>query len=506
MRNAIKRAFSHFPIRQDMVLALAAGVATALGQAPWSLWPVAIMGLSVICWLILKAPNWANAAWIGWLSGTSYFAVALFWIVEPFLVDIARHGWMAPFALLFMSSGLALLWALAMGISGVFKPLFLRSIAVVVLLTLSEMLRSILFTGFPWALIGYIWSEHPILQLAAYVGPYGLVAFSLIISVLFAVSVLKKSLLAVLSGAVIFGAAWGNGHLTLNSADGVTTEKTVRMVQPNAAQHLKWQAEMIPQFFNAQLEMTAGAKEAGVNLVIWPETSVGYRLNSTPEALEWIKQTAGGVPVVFGGNSFLDGKVRNTMAFMGPDGTVDDWYYKHHLVPFGEYIPGGELLRGWGIRGLAAQDGAGYAAGDGPQLIDIAGIGSVLPLICYEMIFPRHLRTETRPELILQITNDAWFGKISGPYQHLAQAKFRAVEQGLPLVRVANTGVSAMIDPLGRVTAQIPVGEAGFLDAAIPSRKSPTLYSKTGDTPLLLFLFMVLAGLFVARGLGRGHD
>jgi apolipoprotein N-acyltransferase len=300
--------------------------------------------------------------------------------------------------------------------------------------------------------------------------------------------------------------AWINGEVVLTLGDEANSEKTVRLVQPNAAQHLKWQADMIPQFFRAQLDMTSGAREAGVDLVVWPETAVGYRLNSSPEAMEWIKQTANGVPIVFGGNSFLDGKVRNTLAYMGPSGSVEDWYYKHHLVPFGEYIPGGELLGQWGVRGLAARDGAGYAAGQGPQLIDIEGIGKVLPLICYELIFPRHLRTDERPELILQITNDAWFGEISGPYQHLAQAKFRAVEQGLPLIRVANTGVSAVIDPFGRVTAQIPLGVAGAVDAKIPMTNRPTFYSKTGDTPLLILMVLVLAGLFAARGLGRRHD
>lgn len=506
MPRLTSRVLQHFPKNRTAVIGLVAGIMAATGHSPWSFWYLALIGLAIMCGLVLKAENWQKAAWYGWLAGSGYFAVALFWIVEPFLIDIARHGWMAPFALFFMSAGLALLWALAAGVSGLFRSVFLRSIAIVTTFTLIEMLRSVLFTGFPWALISYVWSETPLLQMAGDIGPFGLVTFTMFFSSLIAYSFIKKSIFFAISTALVFVVNWVQADLTQAVRETNSTEKTVRLVQPNAAQHLKWQSDMIPKFFNAQLEMTKGAKEAGVDLVIWPETAVGYRLNQSPEAIEWIAQTAEGIPVIFGGNSVIDDKFRNTLAYMGPAGSVDDWYYKHHLVPFGEYIPFGEFLSRWGIRGLAARDGAGYDVGPGPKLIEVAGIGSVLPLICYELIFPRYMRTETRPDVILQITNDAWFGEISGPYQHLAQAKFRAVEQGLPVVRVANTGVSAVIDPQGRVIGEIPLGQAGFLDVQLPAPNAPTLYAKTSDTPLLGVLVLILAGLFGRQALGRRHD
>jgi len=499
----IKKLFVSFPSRILAFLALGAGCLAALGQAPWSLWPVSMLGFIGICALQFRTQSSKQAAWLGWLSGTGYFGVSLFWIVEPFLVDIARHGWMAPFALFLMSSGLALLWAIPAAATARISPHILRCIAFPVALTIFEMLRSILFTGFPWALPAYIWSNHSIMQLSAWVGPFGVVLFTLSTSALAALGlVFRKPMFPIIS-LVIFIGCWGVVETRVPDELDVADGKTARLLQPNAAQHLKWQCDMIPVFFNAQLEMSRSARVDGIDLIVWPEMAVGYRINQTPDALRLIADAADGVPVAFGGNAVVDEKFRNTLALMGTDGAIGDWYYKHHLVPFGEYVPMGELLGRVGIRGLAARDGAGYDVGDGPKVLDVEGLGKVLPLICYELIFPRHLRTEVRPDVILQITNDAWFGNISGPYQHLAQAKFRAVEQGLPVLRSANTGISAAIDPYGRIIAQLPLNEEGFLDVSVPLPLPPTLYSKTGDMPLLGVLLLVMAGVFATATLGR---
>ena len=453
----------------------------------------------------LSAGPSRTAVWSVWLSATGYFGISLFWIVEPFLVDIATHGWMAPFALLFMASGLALLWAIPAPFAIRISSVFLRSIGLITGLSLFEFLRSILFTGFPWSLPAYIWSDHPLMQLSAWIGPFGVTLFTLFISGLIGHTLFTRSGISGLCALAVLGIGWIAAEQRLTNATAETTDKTARLLQPNAAQHLKWKSDMIPVFFNTQLDMSRDAKAAGIDMIVWPETAVGYRLNQTPRALELITDAAGGVPTLFGGNSVVDDKFRNTLASMGSDGEVQDWYYKHHLVPFGEYIPLGEVLGAIGIRGLAARDGAGYDSGDGPKLLQVEGIGKVLPLICYELIFPRHLRTDIRPDLILQVTNDAWFGNISGPYQHLAQAKFRAVEQGIPLLRSANTGISAAIDPYGRVTAELALNTEGYLDVSIAKPIAPTLYSKTGDLPVLLLMLALMAGIVLRVGLGRRH-
>ena len=181
-------------------------------------------------------------------------------------------------------------------------------------------------------------------------------------------------------------------------------------------------------------------------------------------------------------------------------------YDKHHLVPFGEYMPFGDFFGRFGIDGLAANEGFGYSAGPGPVVLDMGRLGTALPLICYEGVFPQDVGGyETRPDFLLLITNDAWFGQIAGPYQHLAQARLRSAEQGLPMVRVANTGVSAMIDAAGQITAQIPLNEAGWRDAPLPPPLAPTVYARTGDAPMIAFgaLLLLLSFIYNRAGARR---
>lgn len=276
-------------------------------------------------------------------------------------------------------------------------------------------------------------------------------------------------------------------------------DKTIRLVQPNAEQHLKWDPRMTPVFYQRLLALSREPAEKVPDLIVWPETALAQRLDRAEQALDMMADAAAGVPMVFGVNNLVEARYRNTLAVMGSDGTIETEYYKHHLVPFGEYLPLGALLARLGVFGLSERGGLGFGSGPGPRLIDLPGIGTALPLICYELIFPRNLRGVDRPDLILQITNDAWFGKISGPFQHLAQARLRAVEQGLPLLRAANTGVSAAIGPKGQVTALLGLGETGYLDAALPMPLPPTLYARAGDWPIRILLLSLFAFAIVGR-------
>jgi len=226
------------------------------------------------------------------------------------------------------------------------------------------------------------------------------------------------------------------------------------------------------------------------------------------ETQKVMAQAAQGVPVVFGIQRYEDRKVFNTAAVLQSDGTLGPRYDKYHLVPFGEYVPFGELLARFGIHGLAATQGNGFSAGPAPQVMDLDGLGKALPLICYEAVFPNDVNAAPeRPDFLMQLTNDAWFGQISGPYQHLAQARLRAIEQGLPLIRAANTGVSAVIDAKGRVLAELPLGVAGHLDYQLPAANDPTFYSRTGDYFAALAMIAALLVVFVFNGaLVRRND
>ena len=267
---------------------------------------------------------------------------------------------------------------------------------------------------------------------------------------------------------------------------------TVRLVQPNAPQHEKWQADKIQGFFDRQI-LFSQAGETRPDLIVWPETAVPVMLNTAAPTLEVISAAAGGVPVIVGLQRYDGPRFYNSLALVEAGGTVAAVYDKHHLVPFGEYVPFGDWLGKIGIHGLAAQEGQGYSSGPGAQVIDIGGLGRALPLICYEGVFPQDVHAApVRPDFMLLITNDAWFGRVSGPYQHLAQARLRSAEQGLPMIRVANTGVSAMIDATGQITARIPMGRAGWRDAPLPPPLPPTIYARTGDLAMLVLLILLL--------------
>ena len=197
-------------------------------------------------------------------------------------------------------------------------------------------------------------------------------------------------------------------------------------------------------------------------------------------------------------------RIYNSMVYLDEQGRQSGLYDKHHLAPFGEYVPFGNVLARFGIAGLASTTGHGFSAGPGAAVMNAGALGQALPLICYEAVFPQDvLAAPERADFILQITNDAWFGTRSGPYQHLAQAQMRAIEQGLPMMRAANTGVSAMIDPLGRITKQLPLGQAGFVDAVLPHPMMPTHYSRIGDIPVLIVLLATF--LLLWRGVRPGQ-
>jgi apolipoprotein N-acyltransferase len=276
-------------------------------------------------------------------------------------------------------------------------------------------------------------------------------------------------------------------------------------VQPNAAQHLKWRADMVKHFYARQLDLTRAPPRDGTpapDLVVWPETAVPWLLDDADAVLAEISRAAGGVPLALGILRAEDGQLRNSLVVVQPGGAVGAQYDKHHLVPFGEYMPFTTLARDLGLRGLAELRGPGFGSGPGPSVLDFGTIGRGMPLICYEAVFAHDVNAmPMRADFLLQITNDAWFGTWAGPQQHLAQARMRAIEQGLPLLRAANTGISAMIDPYGRIVAALDLGVAGFVDAPLPAPLPPSVYARIGDWPALAVLLSGLALAYLQAGL-----
>lgn len=459
------------------------GVFAALGQAPQGLWWLTLAALAL--WFLIPVTSAKSALRTGLLFGVGYFGVSLRWIISPFLVEPASTGWMAPFALILMAVGAGVFWGAARWCAYKIAPN--SRLFSALMLVLAELLRSYIFTGFPWALLGHIWIDTAIAQLAAYGGPHLLTAIT--VGLAYAISLLlSRTWWALLSPAALLLALQPLQLAEAPQADG----PTVRLVQPNAKQSEKWDPEKSQLFFDRMLGFTGQGDVP--DLVVWPETAISYLLDYAGPELEQIADAARGAPTVLGINRSAGLRYYNAFIVVERGGTVSSIYDKAHIVPFGEFVPGGELLRKVGIDAFAASTGGAFTAGQGAQTVDITGIGQARPLICYEGIFAEEMNTATRPRLMILITNDAWFGPDAGPEQHLAQARLRAIEQGLPMVRVANTGISAMIDAKGRITAQIGMNESNYIDAALPPALNATVYNRTGDWPIVLGLMFSILG------------
>lgn len=477
--------------RRWYLAAFLLGVVSAAGLAPLGMWPITLVGLAGWLALHLAADGARHAAWTGWAYATGYFIAGLHWLVEPFMVDAARDGWMAPFALVLMAGGLALFWAAAAA-----GAIWLRAgrWGWVALVTVAELARAYVFGGFPWASPVQVLIDTPAAQALAYVGPYLLLAGALGVAALVERAARLWRLTALGPALGLFAVLCLPAALPERPVEG--PQPVVRVVQPNAPQREKWDPERVRVFFERSLELSAGAPRP--DLVIWPETSVPTWLSRSQGAFAQMAGAAE-VPVIAGINADQGGRAYNALVVVAPDGSLAARYDKHHLVPFGEYLPAPWLLSRIGLSAFTAQAGYGFSAGTGPQLVDLGVAGKALPLICYEAIFPQDLRGTDRPDWLVQITNDAWFGTFAGPQQHLAQARMRAIEQGLPLVRAANTGISAVIDARGRVLEALPLGVAGRLDLRLPAAEAPTLYARSGDWPTVLFLFVYLLVIISRR-------
>ena len=482
MRQMAAR-FATLPASVQLALALVAGAAGALAHAPFLIAPAILVPL-VTGFVLLCAASSARVAFIyGWALGLGYFALTLTWITEPFQVDAATTGWMAPFALVLLGLLLGAFWAGAVGFArwaGVGAP------ALIIAWSGAEMLRAYVFTGFPWGSPPQALVDSVAGQSLALGGPHG-VMLAMVAAVGIAVHWPRGRVV----GPMILGGLGVILLVPLTTDLAPLTAHTIRLVQPNAPQDEKWDPEMIPIFVNRQIEYTAA--DGTPDLIIWPETTLPYLVENAQPAFDVIADAARGVPVALGIQRRDGRDYFNSMVVLDGSGTVTQTYDKHHLVPFGEYMPFEWFFRHINVGGLAARADGGYTAGPGPQLVDFGMLGTALPLICYEAVFAHDVgAAPERPAFLMQLTNDAWFGARSGPQQHLAQARMRAIEQGLPMVRAANTGISGVIDPKGRVIASIPLNTAGYLDAALPVPGALTIYARTGDLP---WLILICAGL-----------
>ncbi|MDP2080697.1 MAG: apolipoprotein N-acyltransferase [Pseudotabrizicola sp.] len=481
-----RRLIGAVPDRRVAALDVLAGAAIALGQAPLSAWYLAFPALIWAMARMMRPASVAGSFWAGLLVGAGYFGASLNWIVSPFFIDPWVYGWMAPFAVVLMAFGFGLFWGVANAVACRFV---LRPLALAAALGAVELLRGYILTGFPWALVGHMWHGVPVLQTVALWGATGLTVVTLALAALPLIGRWWGA--GVAAVALVAGMSFGLWHL--GQPEPAPRAASLRLVQPNAEQHLKWNPDQARILFQRQLDLTRDGSPA--DMTIWPETAVPYLLEFSPEVAPIITAASGGNKVAIGIQRVEGDRGWNSLRVLEGEGALTATYDKFHLVPFGEYMPMGDLLQEWfGIGAFAAQVGNGYSAGTGPQVLDLGPeLGSVLPLICYEAVFPQIPRgASVRPDWMLQITNDAWFGTLTGPFQHFEQARMRAIEQGLPLIRVANTGVTAVIDARGRVVQALPFGTAGYLDVpSVPGALGVTPYAVWGEGPAIVAILML---------------
>jgi apolipoprotein N-acyltransferase len=477
------------------VAALAAGAASALAFPPLYVLPALLLGVPALLCLIEGARGPMTAARRGWWFGFGLHLVGLYWITEAILIEAARFWWLVPFAVPALSALLAVFIAVPAAVAWRAQARWRAAFTLAGAWVLADLGRQFIATGFPWNLLGSVW-EFPgrlgdiMIQPAALVGAHGLTLATLLLAALPLLGWAWRA------GGLLLLVLWlVFGLIRLDQPLPPSPDLTVVLVQGNIAQGQKWDRALMVSIFRRYLDLTreAVAKIGGhPAVVVWPETASPALLQTDTEARTLMAEAADGVPILAGSVRFDDaGRPRNSLFAVGPDGVIEGIYDKWHLVPFGEYQPD------WLPVGIQVVPGGGFARGPGPRTLHIHGLPPVGVLICYEAIFPSQvIDPNDRPDWMVNITNDAWFGNSTGPRQHLAAARFRAVEEGLPLLRAANTGISAGFDAKGHEIGRLGTQLTGTLQLRVPAALSPTVYAQVGLLlPAGLAVMLLLYGL-----------
>ena len=489
------------------------GALLAGALPPVDLTPLIFVAFPGLLWLDEgSAGPWASAR-LGYVFGLGFFVAGLYWIAAALFVDIARFWWALPFAVLGLPALMAIYPAAALGVTSLGTlllrlPAGARICLFAVAWSAAEWARGHFLTGLPWNLVGYVWSggfpgSLAVLQSVAWVGIYGLgfvTVLAAALAGLMGISSLRPMAPArraapALGAALLILIPAASGALRLQLVPFGSTGTWLRLVQPSIPETMKWDPAAADANFHRLIELSGGPAEHPLAAVLWPEAAATFLLERDDPHRVAVAAVAPKGGYVITGALRADPppgpptRIWNSIEAIDGEGAIRAHYDKAHLVPFGEYVPMGDVLP---VKKITPGS-IDLSAGPGPQTIALSGLPAFSPIICYEAIFPGAVVDDkARPAWILNVTNDAWYGRSSGPYQHFAIARTRAIEEGLPLVRVANNGISGMIDPAGRVVARTGLDSVGHADVALPPPAAPTLYAAAGDW---LFAAMLLLGL-----------
>lgn len=488
--------------------AFIAGLLSALGFAPFGIFPLLLLGFAALVLLLDGAGTVRRAAWIGWAFGFGQFLAGLHWIGFAFLVDPGAHEWQIPFVALIFPGGLALFYAGAAAAAAYFwRDGVSRPFTLTAAVSVSEWLRGNILTGFPWNIPGYGWGASlEVMQSAALFGVYGLS----VLTILFGASLAelfgrRPAFILPLAMTALFALLFAGGALRLAThGDETAPGVRLRIVQPNVAQADKAKLELMQRNWERLLTLSDAPAKIRPTHVIWPESAPPFLLTRSRVALDEITVLTADRVLLTGALRANDrpGAQRryyNSFYVFAHGGQLVSVYDKFHLVPFGEYLPFEETMNALGLTKIVGIPGS-FSTGDGPHTVDIPGAPQAGPLICYEILFPGEVVARNRPRWLVNVTDDSWFGPWAGPKQHLLVARMRAIEEGLPVVRAANTGISAVIDSVGRVRGEIALDSMGVLDSDLPASIEPTPFARSGQFGFwLLVLGTVLTVFLVAN-------
>ena len=501
--------------------AFLSGACGAGALAPFDFAPAFFVPMGAAILVLDRASHWSMALKAGWWLGFGYLLAGLWWLGAAFLVE-PQFIWAMPFAVLGLPALLALFFAGGFGLAHLlWRPGLIRLVSLALALAWSEALRGVVFTGFPWNSLGM--SLGSSLLLAQSASLFGVNGLNFIAVVLFAAPTLwfteqKRSTQIAALCVSVFGfvslAAFGAYRLSQPAPPSVP-DIHLRIMQPSIAQDEKFSPEQSRSILGLYLSLsTKGSYPSaegmkGITHLIWPETAFPFLLDHSPEARREI------ATILKNDALLLTGAVRaedkpdrsgryyfNAIQVLDQNSQITGSADKVHLVPFGEYLPLGDILDVIGVRDFIAAPG-GFTAGKERFAIDVPHWPITLPLICYEAIFSSELQLsdQARPGVLLNVTNDAWFGQTAGPWQHFSQTRLRAIEQGVPMIRAANSGISAILDPYGRDITRLGLGERGVIDGDLPEALPPTLYFRLSATPFsTLRLFSGLIVLLFTLG------
>ena len=502
------------------LVAFLAGLVGVLALPPFGFFAALFVSFTLFVWLLdgaSAAPDagflrrFAPAFRIGWCFGFGYFVGGLWWLGNALLVEADAFAWALPLAVLGLPAFLAVYYGFAAALARLLWSDGMGRIAALAFaFGIAEWLRGLIFTGFPWNAVGYGAMPVPLLmQSAGVVGIAGMNALAVFVFAAPALLGTRRGRgLGLALATLLFAAHVAYGYYALHIAPSPQGEAvTVRLVQPAIDQTMKLDDSARAEIFERHLALSAAAPEAGgkrPDVIVWPETSIPFILTDNPDALVRIAEVLEDDQMLIAGavrsESAGSGKAPryyNSIYVVDGKGQIIAAADKVHLVPFGEYMPFAEVFESLGVSAIAMP--GGFSAAREHQVLTAAGRG-FYPLICYEAVFPSEIAVPADgAAALLNVTNDAWFGDTPGPYQHFLQARLTAIERGMPLIRAANNGISAVVDARGRLVSGLTYGAVGVVDATLPGKFSPGEEAKWRNWVLPLLLAVLFAMAAISR-------